>query len=114
MDKRALAESEPTVGLALVHVAEAGQRLFLERLELALLQTRQAFKRAVLSFVLLLAGVVVVAASWIALNYALVEIVTRHASRFAGLLGCAALQALVGLFLLLAGLRYGAAQRPPK
>jgi hypothetical protein len=114
MEKRSLAESEPTVGLALVHVVEASQQLLLERVELLLLQTQQAFNRAVLRILLLLAGVAVMAGAWIALNYALVEIVTRHASRFAGLLCCTALQFFAGLLLLLAGVRRSRAQRSSK
>jgi hypothetical protein len=86
--------------VTLIQVVEAGQRLLVDRVELALLQAQQSFKRAIVDVALvILAGAALIGA-WVALNYALVELLTRSASRLIALLSIAALHATVGVALL--------------
>jgi hypothetical protein len=92
--------AEPAVGVTLIQVVEAGQRLLVDRVELALLQAQQSFQRAIVDAARMVAAGAALLGAWVALNYSLVELVTRGASRLVALLSITALHAIVGVALL--------------
>jgi hypothetical protein len=106
----AAAEPEPVVAVTLIHVIEAGQRLIVDRVELALIQTQEAFKQAMVDTAILLAAGAALAGAWVALNYAVVDLVGRRASSGFALICCMAIHALLGASLLTWRLRRRANQ----
>jgi hypothetical protein len=86
--------------VTLIQVVEAGQRLLVDRVELALLQAQQSFHRAIVEVSLVVVDGAALLGAWVALNYALLELLTRSASRLIALLSIAALHTIVGVTLL--------------
>ncbi len=94
-------EPEPAALVTLVHLAEAGQRMLVARIELALLQTQESVRRSTNEAALLFFAGLALTGTWLAGNYALVEIVTLKSSRFSALLCTMALHAILGAVLLI-------------
>ena len=98
-------ESQETVGAALSTVIQAGQQLLAGRVELALLEGRQAMGRAAVGIALGILGGIVFLGGVAVLDIALVDRLRQSSSESVGLLFCAALHGALGLGLLVAGLR---------
>lgn len=108
-------ESQETVGAALTTVIHAGQQLLADRVELALLEGREALGRAViegraalgraaLGIALGVLGGIVLLGGVVILDIALVDRLQRGSSGPVALIYCAALHGAIGSALLLAGL----------
>ncbi len=94
-------EPEPQVAVTLIQVVEAGQRLLVNRVELALLEAQESLKQTVADTALVMAAGAALLGAWVALNFSVVELVTRGAPRFVALLSVTALHLALGVALLI-------------
>ena len=93
------------VGEALTDVIAAGQRLLIDRVDLAVLEGRESLERAAISVALIVLGVLLLVGALIAADLALMDRLRESVSRPSLLLGCALLHAALGGSLLSVGLR---------
>ena len=98
-------ESNETMVDALSGVVVAGEKLLIDRVDLVLLEWRHAFGRAAADAVIVSFGGLLMLVAVLAANLGLIDFITRSASRPTALFACAAVDALMGGALLVAGMR---------
>lgn len=91
---------DPAIGEAAWDVVEAGHRVLLDRIEILILELRQAAVSAQRQAVLSLVAVVLLTTAWIALNGAAVLVMREHLSSVAAGGLTAAINAVLGISLL--------------
>jgi hypothetical protein len=107
----ASAPSEPSLGDAVIHVFEAGQRIVLDRIDLARFDLGHLAGRALRSAVLALAGTVLLAGAWFTALGGAVIWLRPYLSLGGGLVAAAVLSAGVGASAIAIGIRHA---RPPE
>jgi len=107
----ASAPSEPSLGDAVIHVFEAGQRIVLDRIDLARFDLSHLVGRTVRSAALALAGTLLLTGAWFTALGSAVIWLQPYLSLGAGLLAAALLSAAVGASAIAIGIRYA---RPPE
>jgi hypothetical protein len=107
----ASAPSEPSLGDAVIHVFEAGQRIILDRIDLARFDLSRLAGRTLRSAALALAGTVLLAGAWFTALGGAVVWLQPYLSLSGSLLAAALLSAGVGASAIVLGIRYA---HPPE
>jgi hypothetical protein len=100
-------DGHESVGTALASVMEEGQRVVVDRIDLALLEARMMVSQAVQAFSFALVGVLLLAGGWIALNWALAVLLAVYVSGTFALFTVAAVHIVLGAIVLLLARRRG-------
>jgi hypothetical protein len=86
---------------AVVDVLDAGQRVLLDRMELAVIEVRAGARSAVASFALVLAGLALLLVGWVASNIVGVLLIEPHLTRAQAIAIAALVNFVVGGIALL-------------
>jgi uncharacterized membrane protein YqjE len=95
----------PSVGDAVGRVVSAGQRLIVDRIDLAVAQVSEVKEQITEVVTLMLVGVAALIVAWCALNYAFVIVVGAALSWPAALLIAAGVNVAVGVVFVKMGLK---------
>jgi len=94
-------ENEVPIGEAAWDVVQAGQRLLVDRIELAVLELRQVVTRVEQQLFLALLAFVLLATAWVALNWTAVIGLSEYVSRVAAGSIVAVINAVLAVAMLL-------------